>query len=95
MAVTRMPNSIEHTAAADVSEGPLRVWCLLWTGATATGEIVCKNSKGTVIFRASVESPVAQGASHLVVYWPFGPSETLQGLETDALPTGKVLYILA
>jgi len=91
MAVTRRPNAIQHTAAADLSTGTLRIWALVWSGATAaTDDLACKNTAGTVLLAIKAGSTLER-----TVYWPFGPNTHVDGLETDVLTAGTVEYILA
>lgn len=90
MAVTRRPNVIEHTAAADTSTGRLMIMQLIWNGSTTQGDdLACKNSAGTVL-----NTFKSDGSGFQPIAWPFGRI-FVDGLETDVLDAGTVEYVLA
>jgi len=90
MAVTRRPNSIQHTAAGDASTGRLVIERLIWTGIGTDGDdLACKNGDGTVLgaYKGGANVP-------FILEWPFG-HVAIDGLETDVLDSGNVEYVLA
>ena len=90
MAVTRQPNAIKHTAAADVSTENVLVCALVWTGAAAaTDDLVVQNAATTELLAIKAGVELAK-----VIPWPFGHT-FVKGLKTATMTAGSVEYILA
>lgn len=89
MAVTRRPNAIQHTAAADASTGRFLVTQLLWNGSgTAGDDLSIKDSSGTVLLNVK-----SDGSQFMPISYPFG-NLMVDGIETDVIDAGTVEYIL-
>ena len=90
MAVTKRPNAISMTSAADNVSDTVLVKRLVWNGSTAAADdLTMKNSAGTVLLSLKAGTNVG----HLQVEYPFGDTMVV-GLETDVIDAGTVEYIL-
>ena len=91
MAVTRRPNVIEMTAAADATTESVMIMQLLWNASVTVGDdLEIKNTNGDVLLKVK-----SDGSGFQPIAWPFGRVILSGGFETDVLDAGTVEYILA
>ena len=89
MAVTALLNGVKHTAAGDTSTGKKKVALLLWLGdSTAGDDLAIKDSHGDTILEVK-----SDGSQFIPIYYPFGKKKVVDGIETDVIDGGSVLYI--
>jgi hypothetical protein len=90
MAVTRQPNAVKMTAAADQTTEKLRVGQLIWTGMTiATDALVIQDTLGTELL-----SVVATAVAPFQISWPFGNDNLKNGLKVATMSAGQIELIL-
>ena len=91
MAVTRQPNAVKMTAAADQTTEKLRVYQLIWSGMTAATDVLTiQDVAGNELL-----SVVATTVSPFQIFEPFGELKTcVGGVKIATMTSGQVELIL-
>lgn len=89
MATTTLVNGVRHTAGGDETTGRKKVALLMWIGSSTAGDdLAVRDSHGDLMLEVK-----SDGSQFIPIYYPFGKKKVVDGIETDVLDGGTVIYI--